>query len=123
MSILLLICKTCVISSCQTKIYLRFTRLKNYILVLCDQGCLAKRSQLVQMSWATSISQQVKPWYLPVAGPIVGSSAGDHNPSHSNPLLAQTSSKKSICSSSAFQTDLVNVLIRDDDQVPSELFW
>lgn len=49
-SVLLLIWETCIVSSCQSKIYLSFMRLKTYILVLRDQGHLAKSSRLVQMS-------------------------------------------------------------------------
>lgn len=56
-SVLLLIWETCIVYSCQSKMYLRFMRLKNYILVLHDQGHLAKNNQLVQMLQGTFIFQ------------------------------------------------------------------
>jgi len=56
-SVLFLLWETCIVSSCQNQIYLRFMRLKNYILALHDQGCLAKNNQLVQMSQRTFIFQ------------------------------------------------------------------
>lgn len=118
-SVLLLIWETCIVSSCQSKIYLRFTRLKNYILVLHDQGHLPNSNQLVQMPRGTFIFWWIKSQCLKIAGPIAGSSSGNQPFTFSpSPLLAQASSKThALCtlhSSSALETYLVNVFIKDD---------
>lgn len=79
--------ETWIVSACQSKICLRFMRLRSYILVLRDQGHLAQSNQLVQMSQGSFIFWWTKPLCLQITGPAAGSSSGNHSPPHSHPLL------------------------------------